>query len=1053
MKKDPFKIYSASAGSGKTFALVKEYLKICLTATSSLKFTEILAITFTNKAASEMKERVILCLASFSNPNPENSSAIEMMRLICKETGLAEGEVREKSLSIFYGILHNYSRFSIGTIDGFTHRIVRTFAKDLGLPQNFEIELNGELLKEQAVDLLISRAGGERKELTELFVRFIKDKTEDDKSWLIEKDFYAVANELFDENSRERCEELKKLTIKDFLKIKKSIEGFTRNIDRKFALIGKVYADEVKNNGIEAAWVSGGSRGITKYFHYLKQGEWQKYKPNDRMWKNLWCDDWSSGAAPADCLGAIERLRMKMVPLCKNVEELLCEYPKYIHLKFVDKNFYRVAVLNEISKEVGLIKERDNVIPLSEFNKKINSILECEEGNFIYERLGERYVNYFIDEFQDTSLLQWKNLLPLIENALADGEKEGSSMIVGDAKQAIYRWRGGDVGQFIDIQKNAASPKKNLPYNSNLISLNLNYRSKAEIVEFNNHFFSFVSKKISNGNHSSLYKNLNAKNIQGKGGLVSFSFIDKGPSYEEQQVARCIEKIKSLVCEGFNYADVCVLTRTKKNGALVVKGLSDFGVPVISSESLLIGNSPEAQFVVSFLRYMNEPEHPGHRFKLIEFLKGAGFCPWKEVETHTNLSRLCKGSKRSFDNFLSASIENYKPLYWASLSLMELCHHIIKSTDLNSTARIYMQFFLEEVWVYETKNSQDLRGYIEYWENHGEKLSISIPEGVNAVQVMTIHKSKGLEFPVVLFPFADWDMWKEVEPKAWVKNGYPELEGLPCSLVSLNKLFLSSSDQLKHVYTENEANVLLDNINILYVCLTRPKKRLYVFSSTSFDAKKKRLASFFKSFLEEGGLWKDDVKRILIGQKKQPERVAFPEMDLIQNTKTIRDFSRVLRLSRTAPKSWSVDDPNGSTKNGHKIHEILSFIEHKKDLKPSIEKAIREGLILKEEVVELTALLKNIINDHTLNPYFSEGVKVKNECEIILDNGKTLRPDRLVFNDNKVHVFDYKTGEEHGNHKNQITQYKNTLSEMGFDVKESFLVYINKATIKLIQVS
>ena len=1053
MKKAPFEIYSASAGSGKTFALVKEYLKICLTAPSNQKFTEILAITFTNKAASEMKERVIFCLVSFSNPKPVNCSAIEMMRLICKETGLAEGVVREKSLAIFYSILHNYSRFSIGTIDGFTHRIIRTFAQDLGLPQNFEVELNGELLKEQAVDLLISRTGGERKELTELLVSFIKEKTEDDKSWLIEKDFYAVANELFDENSRERCEELKKLTIKDFLKLKKSIVAFIKNINRKFNLIGKAYTDEMISGGIDAAWVSGGSRGITKYFLYLKQGEWQKYKPNNRVWENLWSDNWSSSVAPADSLAAVERLRIKMIPFCREIEELLCEYPKYIHLKFVDKTFYRVAVLNEISKEIGQIKEQNNIIPLSEFNKKINSILESEEGSFIYERLGEKYVNYFIDEFQDTSLLQWKNLLPLIENAIADGEKKGSTMVVGDAKQAIYRWRGGDVEQFIAVQKKAESSKKNSPYSSRLISLEHNYRSKAEIVEFNNNFFSFVSKKISTDKHSKLYKRLEAKNIQGGGGLVSFSFIEKGASYEEQQVARCLEKIEDLVDEGFNYADMCVLTRTRKKGALVVKSLSDRGVPVISSESLLIGSSTEAQFVVNFLRYLNEPEHPVHRFKLVEFLKEGGFCPWEEVETHTNLNHLCKGSKHFFNEFLSTCIENYKPLYWASLSLMELCHHIIKSTNLNSTARIYMQFFLEEVWVYETKNSQDIRGYIEYWETHGKKLSISIPEGVNAVQVMTIHKSKGLEFPVVLFPFADWDMWKEIDPKAWVKNNYQELLGLPSSLVSLNKLFLSGSEQLKDIYTENEASVLLDNINMLYVTLTRPEKRLYIFSSTRFDSNKRRLASFFKSFLEQEGLWREGAEKILIGQEKQPEKVFFPDMSLIQNTKTIKDFSKVLRLSRTAPESWSVHAPNASIENGNKVHEILSFIAHRKDLKPSVERAVREGFILNGEVVELIALLKSIIDNQTLKPYFCEGLKVKNECEIILNGGKALRPDRLVFDGNKVHVFDYKTGEEREEHINQINQYKNTLSGMGFDVKESFLVYIGKPKIKLIQVS
>ena len=1053
MKNTPFLIYRASAGSGKTFALVKEYLKTCLVAPSHLKFTEILAITFTNKAAAEMKNRVIECLISFSNPHSKDGAANEMMHFIYQETGLSKSYLQAKSLSIFNSILHNYSQFSIGTIDSFTHRIIRTFANDLGLPQNFEIELDGAVLEEQAVDLLISRAGKEKKELTELFVNFMKDKAEDDKSWLIEKDFYSVAKELFNENSRERCEELKTLTIKDFLKIKKAVLGFIKKIELEFALVGSYFLDEMKRREIDASWISGGSRGITKYFLYLKQGEWKKYKPNKSVEKNLWSEDWSSGRAPNHCLVSIEDLRTKMLPFCRKIQELLNEYPKYIHLKFVDKNFYRVAVLNEISKELTHIKERNNIIPLSEFNKKINSILENEEGNFIYERLGERYVNFFIDEFQDTSLLQWKNLLPLIENALADGEKKGSSMIVGDAKQAIYRWRGGDVEQFLDLQKRAETPPFRPKYRSSLISLEHNYRSKSEVVKFNNEFFSFVSGKVVHIKHTSLYSNLKAKSVQGGEGLVSLSFVEKGASYGESQIIGCIKKVESLIKEGFNYTDLCVLTRTKKGGALIVKGLTDRGLPVVSSESLLLESSPEAQFVVNFLRYMNEPEHPKHRFKLVAFLKENGRCLWVDEETHTNLDELCRGSKGCFDRFLSSSIEYYKPLYWSSLSLVELCHHIIKSTNLNSTARIYMQFFLEEVWVYEKKHSLDIRGFIEYWESQGKKLSISIPEEINAIQVMTIHKSKGLEFPVVLFPFADWDMWNEIDPRAWIKNTYPELRGLPSSLVSLNKLFLSGSEKLKSLYSENESNVLLDNINILYVALTRAEKRLYIFSSSNFDLKKKRLASFFKSYLELKGLWKDGLKSVLLGEEKKPERLHVAKPAMIQNTLTIKDFSKVLRISRSAPISWSVDAPNDSIEKGEKIHKILSFIAHEKDVKNAVERALCEGFILSDEVFDITSLLRRITNNHTLKPFFSENFKVKNECEIIVGGGKALRPDRLVFNGNKVHVFDYKTGGEQGSHLNQIKMYKDTLSDMGFEVMESFLVYLEKTSIKLILVA
>ena len=1049
MKNAPFQIYSASAGSGKTFTLVKEYLKICLTDESNLKFIEILAITFTNKAAAEMKERIIQSLISFSGFSPTDQSSAEMMRLICEETGLSWFDIKAKSASVFQSILHNYSRLSINTIDSFTHRVIRTFANDLGLSPNFEIELDGALLKEQAVDLLISRAG-EKKELTKLLVSFMKDKAKEDKSWLIEKDFYNVAKELFNEISFEHCDKLKRLTIKDFLRIKKSILSFTRKIDIEFALIGSTFSSEMLSMGINPSWILGGSRGVVKYFLYLKEGIWRKYTPNKSVKKIILSESWSSTRTPTESFEVVERFRSKMIRLWKKVEELLREYPKYIHLKLVDGNFYNVAVLNEIRKEISQIKDRKNIVPISEFNKKINDVLENEDGNYIYERLGDKYVNFFIDEFQDTSLLQWKNLLPLINNAIAGGKKMGSTMIVGDAKQAIYRWRGGDVDQFLDLQTRAKLPPNNPIYHTKLVSLDKNFRSRSEIVEFNNSFFSFISEKITKDKHASLYNNLKATCVKGGGGLVSFSFVEKTKKYGKMQSLSCIEKIESLIREGFNYADLCVLTRTKKQGGLIVKELSDVGIPVISSESLLLKESPEVRFIINFLRYMNEPEHPKNRFRLVSFLRNRGLCFGEEENTHSQLKLLCVVSKRRFERFLSSSLLGFNPSLWSSLSLMELCHKIIKSTNLNDTAQIYMQFLLEEVWSYETKYARDIRGFLEYWESQSGKLSVSIPETVDAIKVMTIHKSKGLEFPVVLFPFADWNIWKEIEPKAWIKNNYQELKDLPNSLISINNLLLFGSEQLKNLHLENKSSVLLDNINILYVALTRAEKRLYILSSTQFDLNKKRLSSLFKSFLEKEGLWTDGCGDFLLGKKVSPESPFFPKVNLIHNTQTIKDFNSVLRLSGSAPKNWSVNAPIDSTEKGDKVHKILSYINYEKDLEPAIEKALGEGLILNEDLIEMHNLLKKVIGNQTLKPYFSENFKVKNECEIILSTGKTIIPDRLVFNGNSAHVFDYKTGVEHEVHINQIKKYKETLSHMGFKVKESFLVYLKKTSIKLV---
>ena len=619
MENIPFKIYSASAGSGKTFTLVKEYLKICLTSKSPKKFVEILAVTFTNKAAAEMKDRIISSLKSFSNPKTAEQTDLEMRALIVSETGLTIHELTVRAQAVFENILHNYSQFSIGTIDKFTHRIIRTFAQDLDLPQNFEVEMEHKLLLKQAVDLLISKTGEDEK-LTQLLVNFIKDKTADDKSWLIENDFYLVAEELLKESGQEHCDNLKELNLDDFFLIQKSIQKYINKFDQELSAIGIGFVDDCKDQGISPEWLVGGKNGLRKYFDYLRTQQWEKYIPTKTNYTNIEKENWYASKAPTSSYASIDSLQEKHKPFVNRALEILLDYPKYVKFRLIASNFYAMAVLHEISKQMQYIKEQNNIIPIGEFNKKIATVLQNEEGNFIYERLGERYANYFIDEFQDTSELQWKNLLPLLENAIANGQKPGSAMLVGDAKQAIYRWRGGEVDQFIELQLKAASPSGKEPYKMEACSLDCNYRSAAEIVDFNNQFFSSVAPKIENQKYSALFSNLNSKQVRGTGGHVSIEYIDYNGDYEELQKARCLSNIEQLREDGFNYGDICILTRTKAKGTVLVKLLSEKGIPVVSAESLLLEQSTEVKFMLNFLRFLNEPMHPRYRFKLIEYL-------------------------------------------------------------------------------------------------------------------------------------------------------------------------------------------------------------------------------------------------------------------------------------------------------------------------------------------------------------------------------------------------------------------------------------------------
>lgn len=1047
MENIPFKIYSASAGSGKTFTLVKEYLKICLTSKSPNKFVEILAVTFTNKAAAEMKDRIISSLKSFSNPKTAEQTDLEMRTLIVSETGLTIYELTVRAQAVFENILHNYSQFSIGTIDKFTHRIIRTFAQDLDLPQNFEVEMEHKLLLKQAVDLLISKTGEDEK-LTQLLVNFIKDKTADDKSWLIENDFYLVAEELLKESGQEHCDNLKELNLDDFFLIQKTIQKYIHKFDQELSAIGRGFVDDCKDQGISPEWLVGGKNGLSKYFDYLRTKQWEKYIPTKTNYTNIEKENWYASKAPTSSYASIDSLQEKHKPFVNRALEILLDYPKYVKFRLIASNFYAMAVLHEISKQMQYIKEQNNIIPIGEFNKKIATVLQNEEGNFIYERLGERYANYFIDEFQDTSELQWKNLLPLLENAIANGQKPGSAMLVGDAKQAIYRWRGGEVDQFIELQLKAASPSGKEPYKMEACSLDCNYRSAAEIVDFNNQFFSSVAPKIENQKYSALFSNLNSKQVRGTGGHVSIEYIDYNGDYEELQKARCLENIKQLRKDGFNYGDLCILTRTKAKGTVLVKLLSEKGIPVVSAESLLLEQSTEVKFMLNFLRFLNEPMHPRYRFKLIEYLNENEFCTATLENVHIQLDQLCKASLSEFNAFLKSIISDYDMLKWRSISLVELSHKIARSFKLEETARIYMQFFMDEVWAYSTKYAQDLFGFLNYWEETAHKLSVAIPEGINAVQVMTIHKSKGLEFPAVIFPFANWNATSEQNAKSWVETDAPELHNLPTSLIPISDKLKSSTEKLQSLYVEHKSKVLLDNLNMLYVALTRPKSRLYIQTSS----KGGNLSTYFEHFLKEQGLWEPNRDVYTFGSPVAYHSKPRPKNTNLEVSTPIKDLSKVLKISRQAPRMWEVDHPEKGADKGRKIHEILSYIKVESDLNSALEKALREGLLSNNELKEVHYLLQQTLHHPKLKKYFSVGLKVKNEEDILLENGKVIRPDRLVFMPEGITIIDYKTGAALASHEEQILTYRSHIVSMGYPVISCVLVYINEERIELNEV-
>ncbi|MCD4679004.1 MAG: UvrD-helicase domain-containing protein, partial [Bacteroidales bacterium] len=445
-----FTVYRSSAGSGKTYTLVKEYLKIILV--EPAKFRNILAITFTIKAANEMKDRILENLHELSEYSiKSNSRKIKgLLDSLVVETGLTQEEIITTSRNALSLILHNYSDFSISTIDSFVHRVIRSFALDLDLSMNFEVEMDTDELISKCIDLLLDKTGND-KELTKVLLNYIKYKSLEDRSLDIDYDLNKFANTLNKEVVQNYLEDFRKLKPEDFENVTKKTRDFIRQFETYISNIASKACKSISNKEISPSSFFQARSGIAVYFKRLSENNFDKLQPNKNVTKTIEEDKWTSAKTTQEDKLNIEDIKGELISAYGNIKGRMdSDFSRYETYKLLNRNIYLLAVLNLIEKVIDEFKKQNNLILISEFNKKISEIVFSEPVPFIYERLGERYKHFFIDEFQDTSVLQWMNLLPLLDNSLAEGN---FNMVVGDGKQAIYRFRNGEIEQFVRLPK------------------------------------------------------------------------------------------------------------------------------------------------------------------------------------------------------------------------------------------------------------------------------------------------------------------------------------------------------------------------------------------------------------------------------------------------------------------------------------------------------------------------------------------------------------------------------------------------------------------------
>ena len=553
-----FQVYNASAGSGKTFTLVKEYLKVLLTSEDIFKFQKVLAITFTNKAAGEMKERVLSNLEDFAD-GKEN----DLFKIIINEIAVDKSTIQVRSKKILEVVLQNYSAFSITTIDSFTHKIIKSFAYDLGLPLNFEVEMDAVSLLNEAVDILISKIGTDKK-LTKLLIDYSLDKTDDDKSWDISKDLNEFAKVLLNEDDIKHFRALSDKKLEDFTGLKSKLFTHQKELKEVIKKVGENCLELIENNNLVHKDFMRAT--IPKFFNDLsvKSVNIDFLKRSETIEKAIDNHQYYAKSTSDSIASIIENIVPEIIGFYQQAKEF---YSQFLMNKLALKNIIPLAVLNNINQELDVIKEENNIRLNSEFNQLISDNIKEQPAPFIYERIGQRFQHYFIDEMQDTSELQWQNLIPLIDNALA--QENSNLLLVGDGKQAIYRWRGGKAEQFIDLGSNAKNP---FHINKEIRSLETNFRSYSEVINFNNLFFQHTANFLQNESYKNLFIEGN-KQIENakKGGFVSLSFLEDEKEKEakkERYPKKVLKKINELTSD-FSLNEICILTRTKKDGVAI----------------------------------------------------------------------------------------------------------------------------------------------------------------------------------------------------------------------------------------------------------------------------------------------------------------------------------------------------------------------------------------------------------------------------------------------------------------------------------------------------
>lgn len=1037
-------VYKSSAGSGKTYTLVKEYIKWAIGNNSDDYFTSILAITFTNKAASEMKERLLNVSYRAAFSKEEN----QMIKDISSEMGIPLSELKVKMKSFLLNILHKYHGLNISTIDKFTYKLLRAFSSDIQLPTDFKVTTKDDELIKKAVEQIIIKSG-EDEYITTLLKKFNEQSLENESFFGITASLVKLVKVYLKDDAVEKLASLEKCDQIIFENIYHKTYEFLEQFKSKINSYENDYWSIAKNVNVDILPYKG--KGFPSFFKKLSNPLDSDIllKSNngnlDNHFEKNYNDNSKKKSEKKD-----DPIILELYKIYNNVVQFYNSSKAEIILqKLIYDNILTTALVAEICKAYQQLLIEEITLPVSEFHKKVNQLISNESAPFIYEKTGNRYNHYMIDEFQDTSKKQWENFLPLIEDSLAKGNH---NLLVGDSKQSIYRWRGAEVNQFAMLpdlnlgKENAENKNRNENFKNHYteILLDTNFRSEKNIVDFNNDFFRFASQ-LAGEKIQGIYKDCNQKSTKNKpeNGHVQFLFNTKNRDNAEFYIEQIEQIIQNAISKGYQYKDIAILTRKNKLAKELAELLIINNYPVLSKESFSLVSSPKIYICFLTLKYIYFPDDKLNKLNFVKAIAEYFKYDYSEDELLRNVIAKSENENLKIFDFI---IDRKKLI---KLSLYSVIIEILNCYGFTSDNDAYVISLIDVCYKLDVSESINPIEFIELIEQ-GDDFNIQIPEELNAINILTIHKSKGLQFPIVIVPECDWED-KKTDQWIWIKTDKFKNWGIEDFVVKSSKLMALSSAEI--YYDEEKTNENLDNINLLYVAFTRPEIALYGLFKSSIESISEKKDDEENEILNFANLiykfFKNKSIDYQIGSLPAKENHLENE---IKNFKFKNNAQLSLQNNniKFAEKSINYSDEK-QIKNkqyGIFLHSFIETFSTTKDIYKYEKDNINS---ISEEEKSALDKIKYLYYSSDLKDYFTEESEHFSEIEICNKNGKIFRIDRLIKLNNKWILLDFKTGKENTKDIEKVKEYLSVLSDSNIYVSNAYLYYfIDNKTVSVV---